>query len=57
MDCTEPFSPCKGLSAVSFVNGCWLVSTNSFVKEIAYCRRSKEDFIWKINLKRGNISN
>lgn len=29
MDCSEPFSPCKGLSAVSFVNGCWLVNTVS----------------------------
>ena len=29
MDCTQPFSPCKGLSAVSFVNGCWLVNTVS----------------------------
>lgn len=27
MDCSQPFSPCKGLSAVSFVNGCCLVNT------------------------------
>lgn len=29
VDCTEPFSPCKGLSAVSFVNGCCPVNTVS----------------------------
>lgn len=58
MDSTQPFSPCKGLSAVSFVNGCWLVNTTrrpSVVWEISHHRRSRKDFIRKIKSNRLNI--
>lgn len=46
MACTEPFSPCKGLSAVSFVNGCWLVNTiwrPSVDWEISHHRKTKQN--------------
>lgn len=58
MDCSEPFSPCKGLSAVSFVNGCWLVNTAqrpSVVWEKSHRRRNRKEFIRKSKRNRPNI--
>lgn len=58
MDCTEAYSPCKCLSAVSFVNGCWLVNTTqrpSVVGKISHHRRSRKDFIRKIKQNRPDI--